>query len=88
MFEILRCQCFINLLFVSPLSALSTPFPPHPLFPLPPHPPPPQCAVANLVGCVADIEFFADTNKYYPVVYINDYWNLHSDYMPINSTTK
>ncbi|XP_076464340.1 putative lipid scramblase CLPTM1 [Babylonia areolata] len=34
------------------------------------------------------IEFYPGTNKYYPVVYLNDYWNLNSDYMPINDTTK
>ena len=26
-------------------------------------------------------------NFYYPVVYVNDYWNYVSDYMPINETT-
>ena len=26
------------------------------------------------------------SGKYYPIIYLNDYWNLHSDYMPINST--
>lgn len=34
------------------------------------------------------IEFVDATNKYYPVVYINDYWNLVRDYQPINQTTK
>ncbi|XP_058944990.2 putative lipid scramblase CLPTM1 [Pocillopora verrucosa] len=28
------------------------------------------------------------TGKYYPVLYLNKYWNLASDYMPINETTK
>ena len=26
-------------------------------------------------------------NFYYPVVYVNDYWNYFTDYMPINETT-
>ncbi|KAK7493479.1 hypothetical protein BaRGS_00015379 [Batillaria attramentaria] len=34
------------------------------------------------------IEFYPGGNKYYPVIYLNDYWNLNSDYMPINVTTK
>ncbi|KAL8610919.1 Cleft lip and palate transmembrane protein 1 like protein [Nucella lapillus] len=34
------------------------------------------------------IDFYPGSNKYYPVVYLNDYWNLNSDYMPINDTTK
>lgn len=29
---------------------------------------------------------FDETGKYYPIVFLNDYWNLHSDYQPINST--
>lgn len=32
------------------------------------------------------IEFDKVTGKYYPIIYLNDYWNLHEDYMPINST--
>lgn len=28
------------------------------------------------------------TNNYYPVIFFNDYWNLNSDYMPINETTR
>ncbi|XP_073250119.1 putative lipid scramblase CLPTM1 isoform X1 [Porites lutea] len=28
------------------------------------------------------------TGKYYPLLYLNKYWNLASDYMPINETTK
>ncbi|KAJ8311058.1 hypothetical protein KUTeg_011392 [Tegillarca granosa] len=34
------------------------------------------------------VEFLPGTNKYYPVVYFNDYWNLNSEYQPINETTK
>ncbi|XP_059156203.1 putative lipid scramblase CLPTM1 [Physella acuta] len=34
------------------------------------------------------IEFIPSSNKYYPVIYLNDYWNLNADYMPINDTTK
>ncbi|GFO07340.1 cleft lip and palate transmembrane protein 1-like [Plakobranchus ocellatus] len=34
------------------------------------------------------IEFLPGTNKYYPVIYLNDYWNLNADYMPVNDTTK
>ena len=34
------------------------------------------------------IEFDNETGGYYPVMYLNDYWNYFSDYMPINETTK
>ncbi|KAK0046519.1 cleft lip and palate transmembrane protein 1 isoform X2 [Biomphalaria pfeifferi] len=34
------------------------------------------------------IEFLPGSNKYYPVIYLNEYWNLNADYMPINDTTK
>ncbi|KXJ13308.1 cleft lip and palate transmembrane protein 1 homolog [Exaiptasia diaphana] len=27
------------------------------------------------------------TNSYFPLLYLNSYWNLQSDYMPINETT-
>ena len=32
------------------------------------------------------VEFDKVTGKYYPIVYLNDYWNLNSDYQPINDT--
>ncbi|CAF0728111.1 unnamed protein product, partial [Didymodactylos carnosus] len=32
------------------------------------------------------IEFDMLSGKYYPVLYLNDYWNLLSDYDPINNT--
>ncbi|CAF1012228.1 unnamed protein product [Rotaria magnacalcarata] len=32
------------------------------------------------------VDFDAYTGKYYPVLYLNDYWNLLSDYYPINDT--
>ena len=32
------------------------------------------------------VEFDKVSGKYYPIVYLNDYWNLHSDFEPINST--
>lgn len=34
------------------------------------------------------IEFEPTTGKYFPIVYINDYWNLMRDYQPINETVK
>lgn len=34
------------------------------------------------------IEFEPVTGKYYPVLYLNDYWNFARDYMPINDTVK
>ncbi|RWS05666.1 cleft lip and palate transmembrane protein 1-like protein [Dinothrombium tinctorium] len=34
------------------------------------------------------IDFEPTTGKYYPIVYINDYWNLLRDYQPINETVK
>lgn len=35
-----------------------------------------------------DIVFLPGDKFYYPIVHFNDYWNLNSEYMPINSTTK
>ena len=29
---------------------------------------------------------FNKFGDYYPIVYVNDYWNLHADFMPLNST--
>lgn len=34
------------------------------------------------------IVFLPGDKFYYPIVHFNDYWNLNSEYMPINSTTK
>ncbi|KPM04756.1 cleft lip and palate transmembrane protein 1-like protein, partial [Sarcoptes scabiei] len=34
------------------------------------------------------INFESTTGKYYPIVYLNDYWNLMRDYQPINDTVK
>lgn len=34
------------------------------------------------------VEFEPTTGKYYPIVYVNDYWNLMRDYMPINETVE
>lgn len=34
------------------------------------------------------VEFEPTTSKYYPIVYLNDYWNLLRDYQPINETVK
>jgi len=33
------------------------------------------------------VEFTPSLQQYKPVMWINDYWNLNRDYMPINSTT-
>jgi hypothetical protein len=33
------------------------------------------------------IEFDVDTGGYFPILYLNDYWNLAQEYMPINDTT-
>lgn len=33
------------------------------------------------------VEFEPTTGKYFPIVYVNDYWNLLRDYTPINETT-
>jgi len=32
------------------------------------------------------IEFDKASGKYYPILYLNDYWNLNADYQPINAT--
>jgi hypothetical protein len=34
------------------------------------------------------VKFHVESNKYYPILFFNDYWNLGSDYMPINETVK
>jgi len=34
------------------------------------------------------VKFHAESNKYYPIVFMNDYWNLGSEYQPINDTVK
>lgn len=34
------------------------------------------------------IEFEPSTGKYYPIVFMNDYWNLQRDYQPINDSVK
>ncbi|XP_069117157.1 putative lipid scramblase CLPTM1 [Argopecten irradians] len=34
------------------------------------------------------VEFVPGTNKYFPVLYFNQYWNLNTDYQPINDTVK
>lgn len=43
----------------------------------------------NLLMCsikYIDIEFDKASGKYYPILYLNDYWNLNADYQPINAT--
>ncbi|RNA33977.1 cleft lip and palate transmembrane protein -like [Brachionus plicatilis] len=32
------------------------------------------------------VEFDKASGKYYPIIFLNDYWNLNSDYQPINDT--
>lgn len=34
------------------------------------------------------VDFEPITGKYYPIVYLNDYWNFLRDYQPINETVK
>lgn len=34
------------------------------------------------------IRFEPNLKKYFPVIYLNDYWNLQREYYPINSTLK
>lgn len=34
------------------------------------------------------VMFDAEGKTYYPILFINDYWNMLRDYQPINSTTK
>ncbi|CAI9734582.1 lip and palate transmembrane 1 homolog [Octopus vulgaris] len=34
------------------------------------------------------VVFQLGSNKYFPVIFFNDYWNLNSDYVPINYSTK
>ena len=35
-----------------------------------------------------DIVFNESGTGYYPILYINDYWNLATDYKPLNNTVK
>lgn len=42
----------------------------------------------NLMDVSLDIEFDNKSGNYWPVVYLNDYWNLARDYQPVNDTTK
>ena len=35
-----------------------------------------------------DIDFDNKSGNYWPVLYLNDYWNLARDYQPVNDTTK
>lgn len=42
----------------------------------------------NIFWFVSVLVFENITGKYYPLLYLNNYWNLASDYMPINETTK
>ena len=37
--------------------------------------------------CTVDVKFDNQTGDYYPIVYFNDFWNLASEYTPINETT-
>lgn len=34
------------------------------------------------------IVFEHSSGKYYPIVYVNEYWNLMRDYLPVNDSTK
>ncbi|XP_041352387.1 cleft lip and palate transmembrane protein 1 homolog [Gigantopelta aegis] len=34
------------------------------------------------------IEFLPGLNKYYPVIFFNEYWNLNTEFTPVNDTTK
>jgi hypothetical protein len=40
----------------------------------------------SIINDHLDVDFDVYTGKYYPVVYLNDYWNLLADYYPINNT--
>lgn len=47
-------------------------------------------AVTVLIFFYASLVLVFDNGSdgYYPILYINDYWNLAQDYMPINDTTR
>lgn len=34
------------------------------------------------------IEFDPESGGYYPILYLNSYWNLAQEYMPLNDTTQ
>lgn len=35
-----------------------------------------------------DIHFLPGENKYKPVIYMNDFWNMQRDYQPLNDTVE
>ena len=35
-----------------------------------------------------DLQYESQTGKYYPILYLNNYWNLLVDYQPINTTVE
>jgi hypothetical protein len=42
----------------------------------------------NLFYVILDIEFLPGGDRYKPVIYFNEFWNMYRDYQPINKTTK
>lgn len=32
------------------------------------------------------VDFYSSTSEYYPIIFLNDYWNLAQDYTVINET--
>ena len=42
----------------------------------------------SMCSVPAVIEFDQETGGYYPVLYLNTYWNLAQEYLPLNDTTE
>jgi len=47
-----------------------------------------EASVSNLLHFISDIEFLPGGDRYKPVIYFNEFWNMLRDYQPINKTTK
>ena len=47
-----------------------------------------EASVSNLSHFISDVEFLPGGDRYKPVIYFNEFWNMLRDYQPINETTK
>ena len=47
-----------------------------------------ECPCIHVSLSLLVVEFDPETGGYYPILYLNNYWNLAKDYQPLNDTTK
>jgi len=47
-----------------------------------------EASVSDLLHFISDIEFLPGGDRYKPVIYFNEFWNMLRDYQPINKTTE